>query len=107
MHAYIVTAQFLSINADGNISSHLSVTFNVGKLESCFNFSFVVNEEAGNSDQFKLIIINNANKTEVDKGSESLVVTIVSRESRMLNVYSFICKNTFIFPYNHPLPPLI
>lgn len=71
-------------NADtGNITE--SVTFDVGASEACFNFSFVVGETE-NTEQFRLVLVNNTNRTEVDEGSEYVVINILGRESRRLYV---------------------
>ena len=57
----------------------MTVTFDIGVSEACFNYSFV---ETMNTEQFSLMILNSTNKTEVNPGSEYVVINIVERNSR-------------------------
>lgn len=62
------------------------VTFEAGAAEACFNFSFVVNNETMNSEQFILSIMNSTDRTEVDKKSERMFISAMGNHSRKLRV---------------------
>ena len=59
----------------------MTVTFDVGVLEACFNYSFM---ETMNTEQYSLMILNSTNKTEVNQSSEYVVINIAERNSRRL-----------------------
>ena len=63
----------------------VTLTFHVGAMEACANFTIVGNEEAIDTEKITLIILESLNRTEVGIGSENMVITIVSRNSRKNN----------------------
>ena len=71
---------------NNNMTAGTVVTFEAGAEEACFNFSFVVNNDALNSEQFTFSIMNSTNRTEVDKKSERMLINIVGRKSRKLSL---------------------
>ena len=62
------------------------VTFEVGSSETCFNFSFVVSNDALDSEHLTLSIMNTTSRTEVEKGLGTVVIHIVDKDSRRLSV---------------------
>ena len=62
----------------------MSVTFLVGAMEACGKFILVTNEEAIDTEQIVLMIVESLNMTKVGNanGSGSMVINIVSKNSR-------------------------
>ena len=75
-----------SETVNNNMTAATVVTFEVGAEEACFNFSFVVNNETMNSEQFTFSIKNSTNRTEVDKKSERMLINVVGKDSRKLSL---------------------
>ena len=69
----------------GNFST--SVTFDVGEMEACFRYSFVINNESVKSEQFQLMIVDITNSTEAKVGAETVVIIIVRKDSRMFGLF--------------------
>ena len=90
MSKRIVVLSFIldskSRNYTDTLSSETLVTFEVGSSETCFNFSFVVNNDAVDSEHLTLSIMNTTSTTEVKKGSGTVVIHIVDKDSRTLSV---------------------
>ena len=90
MSKRIVALSFILESNSGNytntFSSETLVTFEVGSSETCFNFSFVVSNDALDSEHLTLSIMNTTSKTEVEKGLGTVVIHIVDKDSRRLSV---------------------
>lgn len=69
----------------GNYTDNL-VTFEVGSLETCFNFTLLASNDALDSEHLTLSIMNTASTTEVKKGLGTVVIHIVDSDSRRLSV---------------------
>ena len=73
-------------NYTDTLSSETLVTFEVGSSEACFNFSFVVSNDAVDSEHLTLSIMNTTSRTEVEKGLGTVVIHIVEKDSRTLSL---------------------
>ena len=73
-------------NSTDTLSSETLVTFEVGSSETCFNFSFVVSNDALDSEHLTLSIMNTTSRTEVEKGLGTVVIHIVDKDSRRLSL---------------------
>ena len=85
MHSF----EFLPLKLDLNfgnstisLPSVTSVTFDVGVTEVCFKFRF--SNETVDTKSFKLTIMSDTNGTEVEIGSESVIISIIGKDSREL-----------------------
>ena len=82
----ILYVLFILDSKSGNYTDTLSVTFEVGSSETCFNFSFVVSNDALDSEHLTLSIMKTTSRTEVEKGLGIVVIHIMNKDSRKLSV---------------------
>ena len=85
--------------SDDGLTTVFSETFDVGATEVCFPFNFTVSDETVDIKRLKLTIMNGTNMTEVENGSGSMVINIVSKESRKLICRNYCCAKLLYLVY--------